>query len=233
MINLPFSDRASAGRTLAERLQTPRGRGEALVLALPRGGVPLAAEVARALDAPLDLLLVRKLGAPGQAELAMGAIASGGVQVLNPDVISALGISDRTIDRVAEVEGAELERRTRAYRGDRPPPRITGRQVILIDDGLATGATMRAAVAAVRAKKPARLVVAVPVASAEAIELLQPAVDELVCLATPEPFLAVGRWYASFPQTSDDEVRALLLAAANRAEACPDTDDEEVASDVD
>jgi putative phosphoribosyl transferase len=181
----------------------------------------VAAVVAAALDATLDLMLVRKLGVPDQPELAMGAIASGGVQVLNSDIIRALGIDDRIIDRVAAVEGRELERRARVYRGDDPPPLIAGSRVILIDDGLATGATMRAAVAATRAKHPAALVVAVPVASAEALDLIEPEVDQLVCLAAPEPFLGVGRWYRVFPQTTDAEVRALLAAAPDAAGRWP------------
>jgi putative phosphoribosyl transferase len=218
-VQLPFADRASAGRLLAEAMRGYRGRENLLVMALPRGGVPVAAEVADALDAPLDLMLVRKLGVPGQPELAMGAIATGGVQVLNPDIVRALGIPERTIDRVAEVEGRELARRAHAYRGERPPPRIRDACVILIDDGLATGATMRAAVAAARAQRPATLVVAVPVASAEAFDLIEPTVDDLISLATPEPFFGVGRWYAAFPQTSDAEVRALLAAAHARGGA--------------
>jgi putative phosphoribosyl transferase len=221
-VDLPFADRTSAGRLLAGAMRVYRDRPNVLVLALPRGGVPVAAEVADALDAPLDLMLVRKLGVPTQPELAMGAIASGGVQVLNPDIVRALGIPDRTIDRVADVEGRELERRARAYRGDRPPPAIRDACVILIDDGLATGATMRAAVAAARAQQPATLVVAVPVASAEAFDLIEPTVDHLVCLATPEPFMGVGRWYAAFPQTSDAEVRGLLSAAHARTGAADD-----------
>jgi putative phosphoribosyl transferase len=218
-VQLPFDDRVAAGRLLADAMRGYRDRDDLLVLALPRGGVPVAAQVADALNAPLDLMLVRKLGVPGQPELAMGAIATGGVQVLNPDIVRALGISDHTIDRVAQVEGRELDRRARAYRGDRPPPTLRGTCVVLIDDGLATGATMRAAVAAARAQHPAELVVAVPVASAEALDLIEPTVDDLVCLAAPEPFLGVGRWYAAFPQTSDAEVRALLTEADARVGA--------------
>lgn len=209
-VHLPFADRGSAGRLLGEALRGYRDRPNSLVLALPRGGVPVAAEVARTLEAPLDLMVVRKLGVPGQPELAMGAIASGGVQVLNPEIVRMLGVGEHTIDRVAEREGRELERRMHAYRGHRPLPRLAGACVFLIDDGLATGATMRAAVAAARAQHPATLIVAIPVASAEALDLLEPLVDDLVCLAVPEPFLSVGRWYDAFPQTSDDEVRALL-----------------------
>ena len=212
-MQLPFADRGSAGRELAQALRGYRGRADLLVLALPRGGVPVAAEVARVLDAPLDLMLVRKLGVPGQPELAMGAIASGGIQVLNPRIASALAIDEQTIDRVAAAEGRELERRARSYRSDRPPPAIASSRVILIDDGLATGATMRAAVAAAGAQRPAALLVAVPVASIDAVELIEPSVDAVVCLATPEPFVGVGRWYRDFPQTADAEVRALLARA--------------------
>jgi putative phosphoribosyl transferase len=218
-VQLPFDDRTEAGRLLAQALHRYRGREDVLVLALPRGGVPVAAEVAAELDAPLDLMLVRKLGVPGQPELAMGAIATGGVQVLNPDIVSALGITEHTIDRVADTEGLELDRRARAYRGERPAPRIQGSCVILIDDGLATGATMRAAIAATYAQKPSALVVAVPVASTDALHLIEPTVDDLVCLAAPEPFLGVGRWYHAFPQTSDAEVRSLLADAADRVGA--------------
>jgi predicted phosphoribosyltransferase len=220
-VSLPFEDRATAGSQLADAVEGAlwegREHGRVLVLALPRGGVPVAAIVADRLDATLDLMLVRKLGVPGQPELAMGAIATGGVQVLNPDIVSALGITEAEIDRVAAAEGRELQRRSRAYRGDRSPPPIAGSRVILIDDGLATGATMRAAVAATRMQQPAELMVAVPVASAEAVDLIEPTVDTLVCLATPEPFLGVGRWYRAFTQTTDAEVRALLAAAPGPA----------------
>ncbi|WP_462330863.1 phosphoribosyltransferase [Thiohalocapsa halophila] len=218
-VQLPFDDRTEAGRLLAQAVHGYRGRDDLLVLALPRGGVPVAAEVAADLEAPLDLMLVRKLGVPGQPELAMGAIATGGVQVLNPDIVNGLGLSEGAIDRVAETEGRELARRARVYRGERPAPRIRASCVILIDDGLATGATMRAAVSAARAQEPSTLVVAVPVASSDALDLLEPTVDHLVCLATPEPFFGVGRWYAAFPQTSDDEVRNLLADARARVGA--------------
>jgi predicted phosphoribosyltransferase len=186
------------------------------VLALPRGGVPVASEVARALNAPLDVFLVRKLGVPGQEELAMGAIATGGVRVLNEDVVRALQIPDEVIDAVAETQWRELGRRERSYRDDRPPPDVRGRTVILIDDGLATGSTMRAAVAALRQQGPARVVVAVPVASASTCEEFRDEVDDVVCAHTPEPFYAVGSWYRDFTQTSDEEVRALLDQAAPR-----------------
>lgn len=206
-----FRDRREAGRRLAARLS---GYGpDALVLALPRGGVPVAYEVALALRAPLDVFIVRKLGAPGHEELAMGAIASGGVRVLNDDVLRNLAIPARAIDAAAERERRELERRERLYRGDRPPPEIAGRTVLLIDDGLATGATMRAAVEALKRRDPGRLVVAVPVAAPDTCDALRAEVDEVLCVETPEPFQGVGRWYGSFPQTGDEEVRALLAQA--------------------
>lgn len=208
-----FLNRREAGRRLAEALAPYAEREDLLVLALPRGGVPVAYEVARALGAELDLLLVRKLGTPGQPELAMGAIASGGIEILNPSVIQALGIDRDTIDRVTEKEYAELLRRERAYRGDRPPPAIEGRCVILVDDGLATGSTMRAAITAVRQRNPACIVVAVPVAPPDTVSTLRDEVDDVVVLLTPAWFSAVGQWYADFSQTTDEEVRRLLQAA--------------------
>lgn len=211
--DVPFSDRTQAGRLLGQALLHYRERNDVVVLALPRGGVPVAFEVVKAINASLDLMLVRKLGTPGQEELAMGAIAWGGVRVLNPDIIGSLGISADTIDAVANRESKELERRQRAYRGDRPPPQMQGRCVILVDDGLATGATMRSAVKALRQQHPARIVVAVPVAPPDTVETLRHEADEVVCLATPEPFMAIGRWYLEFPQTSDDEVKDLLRRA--------------------
>ena len=216
-MQLPFDDRLQAGRQLAESLSGLTGREHLLVLALPRGGVPVGAEVARALDAPLDLMLVRKLGVPVQPELAMGAIASGGVRVMNWPIVHATGVTQSMIESVARAETAELERRERLYRGGRPPPLIQGRELILVDDGLATGATMRAAVAAAAAQRPAGITVAVPVASAEAVALLMEEADAVVCLATPDPFIGVGRWYRSFPQTDDDEVSGLLRAAWTRS----------------
>lgn len=212
--SLPFNNRAQAGRLLAEALQPYAGRADVLVLALPRGGVPVAFEVARALKAPLDLMLVRKLGTPGQEELAMGAIASGGVRVLNPEVVDMLRISDEVIEAVARREQQELERRQRAYRGDLRPPVLHGKCVILIDDGIATGATMRSAVKAARAQAPARIVVAAPMAAMETVEVLRQEADEVVCLTTPEPFVAIGCWYHEFPQTSDAEVKDLLARSA-------------------
>ncbi len=214
-MNRPFfRDRAQAGQALGAALESDVGRPDLLVLALPRGGVPVGYEVARALAAPLDLFLVRKLGVPGHEELAMGAIASGGVRVVNEDVLSMLGIPPAALDPVAEREQAELRRREREYRDDRPPPDVRGRAVILVDDGLATGSTMRAAVKAVRALGPTSVTVAVPVGAAEICQQLRREADRVVCLATPEPFHAVGLWYADFSETSDVEVRELLARAS-------------------
>jgi len=211
---LPFKDRRDAGRRLAAQLAACANRSDVLVLALPRGGVPVAAEVARALHAPLDVFLVRKLGVPGHEELAMGAIATGGVRVLNDDVVRALEIPLAVIDAVAAREAQELARRERLYRDDRPAPDACGRTVILIDDGLATGATMRAAAAALRMQQPARIVIAVPVAAPSTCEEFRSEVDEIVCAATPEPFYAVGFWYQDFSPTTDEEVRELLRQTA-------------------
>lgn len=209
-MQLPFADRTEAGRLLGEALLGYRGRTDLLVLALPRGGVPVAAEVARLLEAPLDLMLVRKLGVPTQPELAMGAIATGGARVLNADIIRALSISQQQLDRVTASEQRELERREQSYRGERPPPQLSGRCVILVDDGLATGASMRVAVEAAAVRGPAELVVAVPVASSDAVSLIEEQANQVVALATPEPFIGVGRWYEAFTQTTDAEVRVLL-----------------------
>ncbi len=217
----PFRDRADAGRLLATRLGAYAGRADVLVLALPRGGVPVGFEVARALRAPLDVFLVRKLGVPGREELAMGAIATGGVRVLNDDVVQGLGIPPEVVDRVAREEQAELERRERLYRDGRPAPEVCGRTVLLVDDGLATGATMRAGARALRQLRPARVVVAVPVASREICREFRAEVDEVVCARTPEPFLAVGYWYEDFSQTSDEEVHDLLAEAARMRAAAP------------
>jgi predicted phosphoribosyltransferase len=214
-----FRDRADAGRALAERLGRYADRRDVLVLALPRGGVPVAYEVARALNAPLDVFLVRKLGVPGQEELAMGAIATGGVRILNEEVVRLLQIPEEVIDAASEAAWRELGRRERAYRDDRPLPAVRDRTVILIDDGLATGSTMRAAVAALRRQGPAHVVVAVPVAAPSTCEELRDEVDDVVCLRTPEPFYSVGSWYEDFSQTSDAEVHALLEEAAHDASA--------------
>jgi predicted phosphoribosyltransferase len=208
-----FKDRTDAGQHLAARLTKYSNRSDVLVLALPRGGVPVAYEVARQLGAPLDVFLVRKLGVPGYEELAMGAIASGGVRVVNEDVVRQLNIPGEVIDAVAEIEQQELERRENAYRGDRPPPDVKGRIVILVDDGLATGSTMRAAAEALRKLGPSRIVVAVPVSSPEICNEFRSEVDEIVCAVTPEPFRGVGLWYKDFSQTTDEEVRELLERA--------------------
>jgi putative phosphoribosyl transferase len=210
----PFRDRAEAGRRLAEKLVEYAGRPDVLVLALPRGGVPVAFEVARALEAPLDVFVVRKLGVPGHEELAMGAVASGGACVLNDDVIGPLSIPDRVIRAVAARELQELERRERLYRGDRPPPDVRGRIVILVDDGLATGSTMRAAVAALRRLGPDLIVVAVPTAAPTTCAEIGLEADGCICCITPDPFYAVGVWYEDFSQTTDEEVRDLLEHAA-------------------
>ncbi len=213
-----YRDRRDAGRVLAERLRGYAGRPDTLVLALPRGGVPVAYEVAEALGLPLDIFLVRKLGVPGHEELAMGAIASGGVRVLNPAVVEGLAIPDRVIDAAAEREAVELERREHEYRDARPKPIVRDRTVILVDDGLATGATMRAAAKALREAGAKRLVVAVPVADEQTCADLRSLADEVECAATPEPFYAVGLWYEDFSPTSDEEVRALLSRAWSNAE---------------
>ena len=209
-----FRDRRHAGQILGEQLAADADRGDAVVLALPRGGVPVGYEVARALGAPLDVFVVRKLGAPGQEELAIGAVASGGTRVLNDDVVAELGLSEEEIDAIAERERGELERRERSYRGDRGSLEVQGKRVILVDDGLATGATMRAAARAVRTLGPQAITVAVPVAPVQSCRDLRDEVEEVVCVETPSPFQAISLWYEEFPQTSDDEVRGLLREAA-------------------
>ncbi len=209
-----FRDRSEAGQELAQKLASYANRPDVLVLALPRGGVPVAYEVAQALHAPLDVFLVRKLGLPGQEELAMGAIASGGTRVLNEEVVSKLNVPDEVIEAVAAEEQQELIRREREYRDGRPAPDVRGCTIILVDDGLATGSTMRAAVAALRQQGPARIVVAVPVGAPETCSDLQHEADEAVCARTPQPFYAVGAWYDNFSQTTDEEVRELLARAA-------------------
>jgi putative phosphoribosyl transferase len=209
-----YQDRAAAGRELATHLPAFADRRDVVVLGLPRGGVPVAFEVARLLDAALDVFVVRKLGVPGQEELAMGAVASGGARVVNADVLEALHISPQTLDEVTARERAEVERRELQYRGDRPAPELRGQTVILVDDGLATGATMLAAVRALRAQHPAKLVVAVPVAAAEICEFFSNEADEVYCAATPQPFHAVGLWYREFTQVTDEEVREYLRRAA-------------------
>jgi putative phosphoribosyl transferase len=205
-----FADRSDAGRRLAERLTHYTGRDDVVVLGLPRGGVPVAFEVARSLGVPLDVFVVRKLGVPGHEELAMGAIASGGVRVLNADVLAATLVPPEAVEAVAARELERLETQERAYRGERPARDVHGSVVILVDDGLATGATMRAAVAALRDRGAGRIVVAVPTAPIETCEALRREVDEIVCALTPDPFMAVGLWYRDFAPVSDQQVRELL-----------------------
>ncbi len=215
-MSLPFRDRRDAGRQLAAKLIAYVNQPDVVVLGLPRGGVPVAAEVAEALNAPLDAFLVRKLGVPGHEELAMGAIASGGVRVLNDDVVDPLGIPTSVIDAVEASERGELARRERLYRGTQPPPQVEDRTVILVDDGLATGSTMRAAARALRQLRPARLIAAVPVGSQSVCASLRDVVDDVVCAEMPEPFYAVGIWYDDFGQTSDMEVQEDLRRAVER-----------------
>lgn len=212
-----FPDRAEAGRVLGTKLSKYAGREDVIVLGLPRGGVPVAYEVAQALRVPLDIFMVRKLGVPGFEELAVGAIASGGVRVLNPDVMDALPNADEIIDTVTQRETTELERREHEYRDGRPAPEIRGRTVILIDDGLATGATMRAAVKALRQRGAEKIVVAVPVGPSDTCREFEDVADEVVCASAPEFFQAVGQYYEDFAQTSDDEVRNLLARAARES----------------
>jgi putative phosphoribosyl transferase len=218
-----FADRVEAGREVAANLRRYAGRQDVVVLALPRGGIPVAFEVAQELGAPLDVVVVRKLGVPEQPELAMGAIASGGVSILNDDVVRAAAVSREAIEEVAAREGEELARRERLYRGQRPPPAIEGKVVILVDDGLATGSTMLAAIRALRRQRPAAIVVAAPIAPPETCEELHGEADDVVCVRTPEPFLAIGAWYERFPQVSDEEIRDLLARADGQRDAAPRT----------
>ena len=218
-----FRDRREAGRLLAGRLSQFRNQPDVVVLALPRGGVPVAYEICRELNAPLDVFVVRKLGVPWQPELAMGAIAGKGIEVLNGDVVTAYNIPPHVIRTVAEREGVELRRRLEDYRGDRPFPDLANQTVILVDDGLATGSTMRAAISAVKMERPRAVVVAVPVSAAATCRQLQPDVDSVVCLQTPPDFSAVGVWYDDFSQTTDEEVRQLLsewTASPNKTGGC-------------
>ena len=206
----PFTDRTEAGQVLAESLSRYAGGEDVLVLALPRGGVPVAFEIASALRAPLDVFVVRKLGVPGHEELAMGAIAAGGIKTLNEDLVRDVGIAHEQVEAVVDRELEELERREREYRGDRTPVEVGGKTVILVDDGLATGSTMRAAVAAVKKQKPDRIVVAVPVGDPSTCAALREEADEVECASTPPQMAAISLWYEHFPQTTDDEVRSLL-----------------------
>ncbi len=210
MTKLPFSDRTEAGRLLAAELATRKLGSNVIVLALPRGGVPVGLEVAKALHAPLDVVVVRKLGVPFQPELAMGAIAGNSVEALNHDLIAALHVSKRDVDEEIAKERIEVERREKLYRGGRPAPKLHGKTVVLVDDGLATGSTMLVAARYVKALKPAKTIIAVPVGASQACELLKPYADELVCLATPKYFQAVGEWFVDFRQVSDAEVQRLL-----------------------
>lgn len=212
-----FRDRTDAGKYLAAQLESYEDRDDVLVLALPRGGVPVAFEVAKSLRVPLDIFLVRKLGVPGHEELAMGALATGGLRVLNHDVVDYLQIPSEVIDAVSDQELQELKRREQAYRGDRPEPDVRDKTVILVDDGLATGSTMRAAAAALRQQNPAKIVVAVPVSAPQTCNEYRMGVDEIICAATPEPFYGVGQWYLDFSQTTDEEVRELLERARTQS----------------
>ena len=209
----PFQDRSEAGSALAQALAAYGSQTDVIVLGLPRGGVPVAREVARALGVTFDVFVVRKLGVPGHEELAMGAIATGGVRQLNTEVVDALGIPMTVIDEVAARERVELDRRERTYRGHRPARTLTNKTVILVDDGLATGSTMRAAVVAVRQQQPARVIVAAPVGAPSTCAELARDADEVVCVRTPDPFVAVGLWYRDFRPTTDNEVRTLLEEA--------------------
>ena len=219
MNTIPYKDRFDAGRRLASMLSAYAQRPDLVVLALPRGGVPVGFEVAMALGAPLDVFVVRKLGVPGHEELAMGAIASGGVRVVDRNVMQLADVGEAELQRITAIEQRELERRERQYRGDRAFPDLRTKVVILTDDGLATGSTMRAAVAALRQEGPSKVVVAVPVAAPDVCESFRSVADEIVCAATPTPFHAVGLWYEDFTQTSDDEVRDLLERAQRRQHA--------------
>ena len=216
-----FRDRKEAGKLLAAQLAAYANQQDLIVLALPRGGVPVGFEIAQALHVPIDVIVVRKLGVPGQEELAMGAIATGGIRILNKDVVQFLNIPDEVIDEITAQELQELERREHLYRGERPAYDVGGRTVILVDDGIATGATMHAAVAAIKQRQPTRIIIAVPTAAPSTCNEFAAEVDELVCVIRPEPFIAVGYWYRQFSQTSDEEVRSLLEQANQRTSIIP------------
>jgi len=216
-----FRDRKEAGKLLAAQLAAYANQQDVIVLALPRGGVPVGFEIAQALHVPLDVIVVRKLGVPGQEELAMGAIATGGICILNKDVVQFLNIPDEVIDDITAQELQELERREHLFRGERPAYDVGGRTVILVDDGIATGATMHAAVAAIKQRQPTRIIIAVPTAAPSTCDEFAAEVDELVCVIRPEPFIAVGYWYRQFSQTSDEEVRSLLERANQGTSTIP------------
>jgi putative phosphoribosyl transferase len=211
-----FRDRREAGRKLAEKLQSYRDRPDVLVLALPRGGVPVGFELAEELNLPLDVFVVRKLGVPWQPELAMGAVASGGIRFLNQDVVRSMGVSEREISETIAREEATLRQRDLLFRDGRPAPRMAGQTVLVVDDGLATGSSMRAAIAALRQRNPARIVVVVPVGSAATCREFESEADQVLCLVTPEPFWAVGQWYADFSPTTDEQVQELLRQAKHQ-----------------
>jgi len=224
---MAFENRVDAGRRLAQSLKGYAGRKDVIVLGIPRGGVPVAFEIARALQAPLDIFLSRKLGVPGQEELAFGALATGGVRILDQDLVQELNISEPEIERITGTVRKELERRERVYRGTRPPLQVEGKTVILVDDGIATGSSMRAAVHALRQMKPSRIVVAVPVAPIQTCNRLKLEVDELVCLSSPDFFWAIGQFYEDFSQISDEEVTELLHRAAQQPAPQPQPSIEE------
>ena len=207
-----FNDRSDAGRILASKLAKYKGRADVVLLALPRGGIPVAYEIGKELGLPIDVFVVRKLGVPGHEELAMGAIASGDIRIINEDVVNPLGIDQKTIDEVTDRERQELRRREELYRGERKPLTLAGKSVILVDDGIATGSTMRAAIAALRQLGPSRLIVAVPVAAADTYREIGAEVDEMVCAEVPRALFAISQWYERFEQTTDDEVRHLLAS---------------------
>lgn len=211
-----IKNRVQAGKELAKQLENYKNRDDVIVLALPRGGVPVGFEISKALHVPLDIFLVRKIGVPDQPELAMGAIAMGGIKVFNPSIVNSLRISEAMIQAVVDVETKEMQRRNDVYRQGRPPPDVRNKIVILVDDGLATGATMRAAVVAIKSQQPAAIIIAVPVSAYETYLEFQKQVDKIICLMTPEPFYSISLWYEDFPQTEDEEVQE-LLADANKA----------------
>lgn len=211
-----FRDRTEAGRLLANALASLKGERGVIVLAIPRGGVPVAIEVAKAIGAPLDLVITRKIGAPGQPELAVGAVGQEGEVVTNPDLVAMLGVSEKYLEEESKRQGGEIERRTRAYRGERPYPDLAGKTVVIVDDGIATGATIRAAAVSARRRKAARVILAAPVGSSRAVRELSEVADQVVCLSTPEDFEAIGEFYEEFEQVEDEVVRKIVLDAQSR-----------------